>query len=204
MVDNLVNLQNLSTLLLKKGNEVRVDAETMSITWLSPYSYYQAASQEELQGYIDYLTDMGIDNYEVETIDQSNREWIEGLKFTSVEDAYLWYNAGEDMYLANRDEIPLDNASLTAFVRELNAISSITFVALAEQGMLDTAAVAERANFFPEWTAGFAYKEKAIVRDDGLLLYQAKQSISVENANHPPWESPELWVHLARKLEEGK
>jgi Carbohydrate binding domain. len=93
-----------------------------------------------------------------------------------------------------------ENAMLKAQVSAQSAVTSITFVALAESGGLDEITASEHAELFAEWAYPVAYTVGQLRRYNGTL-YKCVQA-HTSQADWTPDTAASLWSVAADPAEE--
>lgn len=87
-----------------------------------------------------------------------------------------------------------------AVIEAGQAVSAISFVALAESGTIDAATAAEHANVFDEWKPNVNYQHGQYRQDNGILYVCLQDHTSQDNWR--PANTPALWKVAADPADE--
>lgn len=85
--------------------------------------------------------------------------------------------------------------------QELREVSSIVFVTLAENNLLDDITVSEHPKLFTEWDENWTGKAGAIVSEGGNL-YRSIHDVLTTAQNTKPSETPSMWTQIGNPQEE--
>ena len=84
--------------------------------------------------------------------------------------------------------------------QELREVSSIVFVSLAENNLIDDVTIAEHPKLFVEWTESWTGKAGTIVSDEGGL-YRSIHDVGA-GQNTKPSTTPSMWTPVGDPAEE--
>lgn len=85
--------------------------------------------------------------------------------------------------------------------KELIEVSSLIFVQLAQDSVLDDVTISEHPSLFPQWTSEWTGKAGTILMDEGYL-YRSIHDITDVAQNTKPSETPSMWTRISDPTQE--
>lgn len=85
--------------------------------------------------------------------------------------------------------------------KELMEVSSLVFVQMAQDGVLDNITISEHSSLFPTWTPKWTGKAGTILMDEGNL-YRSIHDITNVAQNTKPSETPSMWTAISDPTQE--
>lgn len=85
--------------------------------------------------------------------------------------------------------------------KEAKELTSLVFVALAQNELLDDVTITEHPTLFVQWTENWVGKAGTIVQDEGEL-YRSIHDVTNVGQNTKPSMTPAMWTHIGNPAEE--